>query len=455
MQSRKNYEKEFGTGRMWPLMIRMAIPSVAAQFVNLLYSIVDRIYIGHISGIGTDALAGVGVCSTLIILIAAFSQIVGGGGTPLAAIALGQGDHERAEEILGNGVTLLALFAVLLTIPAFVFMEPLLRLTGASDATLPYAERYFSVYLTGTFFVMVNVGLNPFINCQGRPGTAMLSVMIGAAINIVLDPILIFGFRMGVTGAAIATVLSQAVSAVWILHFLFSEKASLRIRRKALYLRLDIVGAMTALGISPFVMSSTESLTGIVLNSGLARFGDIYVSALTIMQSAAQFVSVPLQGFTQGCNPVISYNYGQGNRERVREGFRIYVKVMFTYNFLLVLLIILRPAMIARIFTGDTALIRTVQRIMPVFFLGMSIFGMQRACQNMFVSLDEPGLSLFIALLRKVILLIPLAIVLPHYFGYMGIFTAEPIADTVSAVTCMLVFLWRFPKIERRMHPQQ
>lgn len=415
------YEERLGTDRMLPLVFRMALPAVAAQLVNLLYTLVDRVYIGHIPGIGTDALAGVGVTSSVIILISAFSAIVAGGGAPLAAIALGQGHRERAGKILGNGFVLLVLFAVVTSAVSYLFMKPILTSIGASSHTLPHAVDYLSVYLLGTLFVEVAVGLNTFINCQGRPGVAMCSVIIGAVLNIVLDPLFIFTFGMGVKGAALATILSQACSAVWVLVFLTSRRASLQLERK--YLRLDrrIVGATLALGLSPFIMASTESLVGFVLNGSLERYGDIYVSALAVMQAAMLCVSVPLTGFAQGFVPVASYNYGHGNRERVKECFKIVVTVMFLFNFLLVLLMILFPSVVSAIFTDDVRLTETVGCMMPVFLAGMTIFGLQRACQNMFVALGQAKVSIFIALLRKVILLVPLALLLPRWMGVMGV----------------------------------
>lgn len=442
-----NYEARLGTERMLPLVFKMAMPAVAAQFVNLLYGIVDRIYIGHIPGIGTDALAGVGVTTSIILLISAFSAIVGGGGAPLAAIALGQGDRQRAGRILGNGVVLLVAFTVITSFTAYIFMEPLLLLTGASAHTLGYAVDYLSVYLMGTVFVELSTGLNTFINAQGRPAIAMWSVLIGAALNIVLDPLFIFVFGMGVKGAAVATVISQACSAAWVIGFLTSKRASLPIEIK--YLRPDrrVIMSVTALGISPFIMASTESLVGFVLNSGLKHFGDIYVSTLTVLQSAMQIASVPLTGFAQGFVPIVSYNYGHGDTSRVKSCFRIAVTVMFGFNMVLMLFMILCPEIVAAAFTDDDRLIATVGVMMPVFLAGMTIFGLQRACQNMFVALGQAKISIFIALLRKVILLVPLALLLPRWFGVEGVFAAEAVADATAAICCTAIFAWRFPKI--------
>lgn len=443
------YEERLGTERMMPLVFKMALPAIAAQFVNLLYNLVDRIYIGHIPHIGTDALAGIGVTSSVIILISAFSSIVGAGGSPLAAIALGQGDRERAGKILGNGFILLVIFTLITSSITYALMEPILLLTGASERTIGYATDYLSVYLMGTLFVELSVGLNTFINIQGRPAIAMYSVLIGAVLNIALDPLFIFTFGMGVKGAALATILSQACSAAWTLGFLFSGKASLRLERRYMRLHKSILLPILALGASPFIMASTESLVGFVLNGTLEQFGDIYVSALAIMQSAMMIVSVPLTGFAQGFVPIVSYNYGHHDFSRVKSCFKIALTVMFSFNFLLILSMILFPSVIASAFTTDRKLVDVVCRMIPVFLAGMTIFGLQRTCQNMFVALGQARVSIFIALLRKVILLVPLALLLPHAMGVHGVFAAEGISDATAAICCTLIFAFRFSKILR------
>ncbi|MBE6634458.1 MAG: MATE family efflux transporter [Ruminococcaceae bacterium] len=449
-----NREERMASERMLPLMISMSIPTVLAQLVNLLYSVVDRIYIGHIPEIGSDALAGIGITSSIIILISAFAQFVSGGGAARAAIALGKGERRRAELLISNGFSLLILFSVLCMVAVYSVKTPLLRLIGASDQTFGYAAEYLNVYLIGTFFVQVTVGLNSFITAQGRSGIAMWSVVIGALLNIVLDPIFIFVFDMGVGGAALATVLSQASSALWILYFLFSKRATLRIRPALMKPSLPIIGSILSLGVAPFVMASTESFVGFVLNSGLQSYGgDIYVSALTVMQSAMQIVSVPLSGFTQGVMPIISYNFGAGNKARVKEAFRILVTVMFSVNLLLFLVMILFPRAVASVFASDPLLVETVGQIMPLFLAGMTIFGLQRACQNTFVSLGQAKISLFIALLRKIILLIPLALLLPLIVEppVMGVFLAEPLADGIAAITCTVIFYFVFRGVLSKM----
>lgn len=445
------YEEKLGTEKMLPLILRMAFPAVAAQIVNLLYNIVDRIYIGHIPEIGTDALAGVGVTTSIIILISAFSAIVGGGGAPLAAIALGQGDRERAGKILGNGFVLLLIFTFITISVTYAFMEPILMATGASENTIEYASGYLAVYLTGTVFVEIAVGLNAFINTQGRPGIAMMSTLIGAVLNIILDPIFIFVFDMGVKGAALATVISQACSAAWILRFLFSKQASLNLSGRYMKLEKKTILAILGLGISPFIMASTESLVGFVLNSSLKDFGDIYVSALAVMQSAMQFGSAPLTGFAQGFVPVLSYNYGHGDTGRVKECFKISASIMFSFNAVLIAFMVIFPSIIAKAFTNDLELIGCVSEMMPYFLGGMIIFGIQRACQNTFIGLGQAKVSLFIALLRKVILLVPLALILPKFWGVKGVFAAEGIADATAAICCISIFVFVFPRILRRI----
>ena len=442
-------EDDFATGRMLPLLLRMAAPAIAAQTVNMLYGLVDRIFIGHIEGIGATALAGVGICNTIIVIVAAFAQFVGGGGAPLTAIELGRGNREEARRLFGNGVSLLLVFALVAMAVTYLAMDPLLRLVGASDATLPYARDYLSVYLLGTPLVMVTIGLNPFINVEGKPIVAMLSVLIGAGLNMVLDPILIFVAGLGVRGAALASVISQGASAAWILHFFLRGERTLRLGRGCLErggLGLDghSVRKILSLGISPFAMSSTEGIIGLVMNSGLATYGDLYVSTLTVMQSTMMICSVPLSGFETGVTPVISYNYGRRDWGRVREAFRIVFTVSSLANFLLNLLMILFPGVFARLFTTDADLVASVSRTLPMFLTGMLLFGMQRACQTMFVALNQPRVSLFVALLRKIFLLVPLALILPRFVGVMGIYLAEPIADATAATVCMTIFAKNF-----------
>ena len=441
-------EQRMATEGIGRLMLSMAIPSVVAQVINILYNIVDRIYIGHIEGVGMEALTGVGVTFPIITLISAFSAFVGAGGAPLASIWLGKGDRKRAEKILGNGVSLLLLFTIFLMLFFYLFQTPLLYLFGASDATIGYASAYINIYLLGTIFVELALGLNTFIISQGQSKVAMAAVLIGAVANITLDPVFIFGLKMGVRGAAYATVISQALSALWTVGFLVGPKSSLTIRLWALKPELRTIGSVMALGVSPFIMRATESLISIVLNNGLQQYGgDIYVGSLTIMQSVMQMYSAPLGGFTQGVQPIISYNFGAGNFDRVRKLYRWMIGISFGAAAGATLLIMIFPGFFAGMFTNDENLVALVQQVMPLFVCGMLVFGLQQGIQPTFLALGQAKISLFIAIFRKVILLIPLALILPLKFGVMGIYYAEPISDVTSATVATILFLANIKKI--------
>lgn len=441
-------ETVMGTGRISSLMVRMAIPSVIAQVINILYNIVDRIYIGHISGVGASALTGVGLTFPIITLISAFSAFVGTGGAPLASIWMGKNDKKHAEKILGTGVFMLLCFSAVLMFVFYLFQEPFLFAFGASEATIDYATEYLSIYLAGTVFVQLALGLNPFIIAQGRSRTAMMSIVIGAVVNIVLDPVFIFVFQMGVKGAAVATVISQALSAAWNVKALVDRKASLRIVPACIRPDPHVAGQIFSLGISPFVMRSTESLISIVLNHQLQKYGgDLYVGSLTIMQSVMQLFSAPLSGFTQGVQPIVSYNYGAGRFDRVRETYRWMIGGSFVISLVTALSSMVFPEFYAGFFTNDRELIALVGRVMPVFMTGMLIFGLQNGIQPTFLALGQAKISLFIAMLRKVILLVPLAMILPNFFGVMGIYYAEPVADITSALIATILFLTTIRKI--------
>lgn len=437
-----------GTEKIPKLMVQMAVPSIIAQIINILYNIVDRIYIGHISGVGASALTGVGLTFPVITLISAFSAFVGTGGAPLAAIWMGKKDRKHAERILGTGVFMLLCFSVVLMAVFFLFQEPLLYAFGASDATIGHAMDYLTIYLTGTVFVQLALGLNPFIIAQGRSRTAMMSIVIGAVINIGLDPVFIFVFGLGVKGAAIATVLSQAVSAAWNVKALLDKNAQLRIVAADIRPSLVVMGQIFSLGISPFIMRSTESLVSIVLNHQLQKYGgDLYVGSLTIMQSVMQLFSAPLQGFTQGVQPIVSYNFGAAKFDRVKVTYRWMIGGSFLISFLTTLSAMVFPQVYARFFTGEPELIALVAKVMPVFMMGMLIFGLQNGIQPTFLALGQAKISLFIALLRKVILLVPLAFLLPCFFGVMGVYYAEPVADVTSALIASLLFACNIRKI--------
>ncbi len=443
----QNKEKLMVQSKMLPLILKFSLPCIAAQLVNLLYSITDRIFIGHIENIGSNALAGVGVVTSIIILITAFAAIVAMGAAPLCSIALGKNDRERALSIMGNGVTLLIFFSIITALTTAIFITPLLKSVGASTQTLPYAKEYLSIYLWGTLFALISVGLNTFITLQGKANIAMWIVISGAVMNISLDYIFINIMSMGVKGAAIATVISQATSAILTLLFLCSKSASLKLKINALFPKWNIIKSTLALGVSPFIMSSTEALVGFALNSTLRDFGDIHIGAMAIIQSALLFVATPMTGFSQGFMPIISYNYGAANVARVKECFKYSFIIMTLTNLIIMLFIIIMPKFIASIFSNDIKLIELTSQVIPIFFLGMTLFGMQRTCQSTFIALGQAKISIFIALLRKIILLIPLVFILSHKMGVMGVYWAESISDASAAIICLIIFIKLFPRI--------
>ncbi len=434
-------EKRLGTAPLGKLIFQLALPGILAQLINVLYNMVDRMYIGHMPETGATALTGLGVCLPILVLISAFSSFAGAGGAPLAAIELGKGNKDKAEKILGNATTMLITCSVVLTLVFGIFKEPILYAFGASDETIGFALDYLNIYLIGTIAVQLALGLNIYISCQGNAKIAMFSVLIGAVLNIILDPVFIFGFDMGVKGAALATVISQAVSAVWVVRFLLSKQSVIRIKWENMKPDLKIIGSVCALGVSPFVMQSTEALVTIVLNNGLQSYGgDLYVGSLTILQSVMQLIVVPVNGLTQGVQPVISYNFGAGNFDRVKKTFKTVLIADLAVTVIACLLTQFVPGVFAAAFTDEAALIALVKEVMPIFFAGIWIFGVQMACQSAFMGMGQAVVSLFLALLRKVILLIPLALILPKFFGVQGIYYAEPVADIAAALTTGVVY---------------
>ena len=443
-----NTAQKLGKAPLKELFIIMAIPSVLAQLINVLYNIVDRIYIGHIKEVGSLALTGVGVTFPIIMVVSAFSAFAGQGGAPLASIALGARDYKKAEKIMGNSMALLLVFSIVLTIFFQLFKTPLLYAFGASDNVIFYAQEYITLYLWGTVFVMLSLGLNTFISGQGNAKIAMLSVLIGAVTNIILDPIFIFVLGMGVKGAALATIISQAFSAVWVVYFLISEKSVIKIKIENLYFNKEILKKTATLGISPFIMQSTESLVLLTLNSGLQKYGgDLYVGSMSILTSVLQLITVPVSGITQGIQPVISYNFGAGNRKRVLQTFKGMLGVCLTVIMIMGGIGVLFPHIYVGIFTESHDLSSLTIKFMPIFILGMCIFGIQQAIQGTFLALGQAKFSIFIALLRKVILLVPLAIILPIFIGVKGIYLAEPIADISSVSIASLIFILNYKKI--------
>lgn len=442
--------QDMGTGSIPKLLASLAIPAVIAQIINLLYNIVDRIYIGHIPEIGAPALTGVGLFMPILILINAFAMLAGSGGAPRAAIFMGKKDNKTAEKILANCFLLLCGLAFVLTIVLYIAAPSLLRMFGASDATLPYAIDYARIYILGSVFVLFVMGLNPFITTQGFSKISMLTTIIGAIINIVLDPVFIFGLNLGVRGAALATVLSQAVAAVWILRFLTGKKTILKLRKCNFRLERKIIVPCLALGSSSFVMLSTESLLSISFTSSLARYGgDLAVGAMTIISSISQLVLMPLQGICQGGQPIISYNYGAHKPERVKAAFFTQFKACAVFTIVFWLLLMCVPQIFASMFSDNQALVDYTSWAMRIYMSGVFALGFQIGCQQSFVALGQAKACLFLACLRKLILLIPLIFVLPLILenNVFAVFLAEPISDIVAAIVTVSVFFSRFNKV--------
>ena len=436
-------QNDFSKGNIPRTITRLAIPMILAMLVNALYSVVDRIYIGHLSGVGQTALTGIGLCYPITMAIAAFSYLVGNGGGPLTSILRGAKDDEGAEKVLGNSITLLVLFGILVPLICFFIQKPVLYLFGASDATYPYAREYITIYLSGSLPVMLTLGLNPFLNAQGFTRTGMMTVLIGAVCNIVLDPLFIFVFGMGVRGAAVATVISQTVSAVWVIAFLLGKKNLIRVRKQFLRLQRDVSMRIMGLGVSTFIMNLTEAAISAVFNASLSRFGgDIYVTVMTVATSVSQLVFMPLSGFAQGAQPVTGYNYGAREYTRVKQCFWFLVKASVTYAVLAWLVLMIFPRQLIGIFNNDPTLMETAIPMFRVFFCMNFIMSLQMSAQNTFVAMGEAKKATFFALYRKVLLLIPLILILPRIgFGITGVFAAEPVADTISALTCFTTFL--------------
>lgn len=436
---------DLGKGNIGKWLISLAAPAIVAQLVNVLYNIVDRIFIGRMDN-GELAMAGVGVAFPILMLISAFSALIGMGGAPLCAIKMGEKNNDEAEKIMSNSFSMLLIIAVILTTGFLIFKEPILWAFGASEATIGYALDYLSIYVLGTIFVQIALGMNSYINTQGFAKIGMMTVVIGAVINIVLDPIFIFVFDLGVKGAALATVAGQMVSALWVLKFLFGKKSILKIRKKYMVPDLKVVGSTMALGVSPFIMQSTESLVLISLNTRLSMFGgDIAVGAMTIMSSIMQIILMPLQGLAQGAQPIVSYNYGAKQMDRVKKTFKLTLISCLSFTVIMCSLLMLFPNLFVGIFNNEPELVAITTWAIRIYFLGIFVFGAQIACQQTFLALGQAKISLFLALLRKVVLLVPLIYILPNLFQdkLMGVLVAEPIADiiaTLTTVTCFMVF---------------
>ena len=444
---------DLGRDPVLSLLIRLALPAIAAQLINALYNIVDRIYIGHIPGYGDAALTGVGVTYPIIMIISAFSAFIGMGGAPRVAIKMGEGDRAEAEKILSNSFITLVFLSALLTAVFTIWGRPLLMLFGASANTIGYAAGYLKIYVAGTIFVQMALGLNSFISTQGYAATAMLTVLIGAVTNIALDPVFIFVLGMGVQGAAFATVISQAVSAVWVVCFLRSKKSQIKIKAKYFRPKASILLPVFALGMSPFIMQSTESFVNIALNSSLQRYGgDVAVGAMTILSSVMQFSLMPLIGLSQSAQPIISFNYGAKQAGRVKQAFRYLLIGSVTIAGLIWAVSLFIPQVFVSLFTNKPELFQKAAWALPIYAGGLVLMGAQIACQQTFVALGQAKKSMCMALLRKVILLIPLIYILPFFFDdkVFAVFLSEPVADILASITTVTVFALSFHKILRR-----
>ena len=447
-----NEDKEFlRTEPLGKLLLRLALPTVAAQLINMLYNIVDRIYIGHIPNIGATALTGVGVCMPLIMIVSAFAALVGYGGAPRASIFMGKRDKESAEKTLGNCFMLQILISVVLTVVLLIWNRDFLMAFGASENTIEYGVNYMNIYALGTIFVEITLGMNAFITAQGFAKTGMLSVLIGAVSNIILDPIFIFGFNMDVRGAALATIISQALSCIWVVSFLCGKKTFLRIRRKNLRLVPKIIMPCLALGVATFIMQASESVISVCFNSSLQKYGgDIAVGAMTILTSVMQFAMLPLQGLGQGAQPIISYSYGAGDSGRVRAAFKLLLKVSLGYSILLWILVMLLPGGFAAMFTSDPQLMEYTRTALRIYMGAMFLFGIQIACQMTFNALGKAKESIVVAVMRKFVLLIPLIYIMPQIMKSnqaMAVYMAEPMADFLAVTFTAVLFAVQFKKI--------
>ncbi|MBN9645408.1 MULTISPECIES: MATE family efflux transporter [Terrisporobacter] len=437
-----NKSIDLGKGSISKLLYTLAVPTIIGQLVNLLYNVIDRIFIGRMAN-GDIAMAGVGVAMPIILLVSAFAMLFAAGGAPLSAIEMGKQDNDKAEEIMSNCFSMLISGGIILTILFLIFKEPILWAFGASNATIGYGLDYLSIYLIGTIFVQISLGMNLFINTQGFTKIGMFTVIIGAIINIVLDPILIFGFGMGVKGAALATIISQGISAIFVLKFLFGKKSILKIRKKYLKLNKKLALSIVALGVAPFIMQATESLVLVSLNNQLLKYGgDLAVGAMTIMSSIMQVIMMPLMGLTQGAQPIISYNFGAKEMDRVKKTFKLLFIICVSYSAVMVSLIMIFPEFFVSIFNNKPELVEITSWAMRIYFVGMCLFGAQIACQQTFLALGQAKTSLIIAMLRKIVLLVPLIFILPMFIedGLTAVLLAEPIADIIAIISTVIIF---------------
>ena len=452
MRQKEKKEANLGEDRIGGLLFKLALPAILAQVINLLYNLVDRMYIGHIAEVGSVALTGLGVTMPFIMCVSAFAALVSMGGAPRASIMMGRGNKEEAERILGNCTSMLVLVAVIVTVVSQIWGQDILLLFGASESTLPYAWAYMQIYSLGTIFVQLALGLNAFINAQGFARIGMLTVVIGAVCNIILDPIFIFGLHMGVRGAALATILSQGVSCVWIVRFLLGKETTLRIRKGNLKIRPKTVGPCIALGVAPFIMQFTESVLNICFNTSLLKYGgDVAVGAMTILSSVMQMSMLPIQGLTQGAQPIIGFNYGAKKMDRVKNTFRLLLVSCVAFTAVIWLICMILPQAFILIFTDQAELIAFTKWAIRIYMAVSVIFGAQISCQQTFIALGNAKTSVFLALLRKVILLIPLIYILPAFMEdkLMAVFLAEPVADVIAVTTTSILFYRTYRTLDR------
>lgn len=450
----RDNKEMLGSAPIGKLLFRLAIPTVVAQLINMLYNIVDRIYIGHMPADGSLALTGVGVCMPIIMIISAFAALISSGGAPKASISMGKGDHESAEKIMGGCLTLQLAISAILTAALLIWSKDLLLMFGASDQTIGYANDYMTLYAVGTVFVQLTLGMGAFITAQGFAKTGMMTVLIGAVSNIILDPVFIFVLNMGVRGAALATILSQCLSCLWVLSFLCSNRSILRLRKKNLKTDFKLVLPCLALGMSSFIMQSSESVISVCFNSSLLKYGgDIAVGAMTILTSVMQFAMLPMQGVAQGAQPIASYNFGAGNADRVKKTFRLLLTTCLIYSFVIWSAIMLFPRTFAGIFSPDAQLIAFTARALRIYCAVLCIFGIQIACQMTFVSTGNALCSITVAVVRKFVLLLPLIFLMPRLVQNktIGVYLAEPVADMIAVTFTTILFAVQFKKAMKAM----
>lgn len=448
-------KNDFSTGSVIRHILSLAAPMTLAQLINVLYSVVDRVYIGHLPHTSAQALTGIGLCLPIITIISAFANLFGMGGAPLCSIARGGHEERRAQKVMGNSFSMLLLTGAVLMIFCLIFKEPVLYLFGASRETFGYADAYITIYLFGTVFVMTSLGMNNFINAQGFGKIGMMTVLLGALLNIILDPILIFGFNMGVRGAAVATVISQGVSAVWVFFFLTGKKALFRLTRESMRLDLSLVKEITFLGTSGFVMAVTNGTVQIVCNAVLAKHGgDIYVGIMTVINSVREIASLPLNGLTSGAQPVMGYNYGAGCYNRVRSAIRFITAAGIVFSLIVWTVVFVEPRFFLHLFTQEQELIISGIPAMKIYFCGFFMMALQFVGQSTYVALNKPRQAVFFSLFRKVIIVVPLTILLPMFgnLGTNGVFWAEPVSNVIGGTACfatMMITVWPTLKDQR------